>query len=130
MKRHVESLHLGKRLVCPHCDKTFRISDSINLDQHIRKHHLGLGERKYKCQGEGCNAAYAFSASLRAHINDVHLGTKWKCDVDGCDEEFTSKTACWLRYRLIHAEKNIQERVAASKRARIRKSKRRKRLRD
>lgn len=90
LKTHM-TLHTGKRIKCPDCDKLF--SRASNLILHRREHvsyimndrylfitnnRLQTGEKPYSCNQ--CANRYKQKSHLDRHM-DTHLGIKYTCNV-------------------------------------------------
>lgn len=75
------SLHTGKTVKCPDCDKKFSRASCLIL--HRREH---TGEKPYAC--DRCPNRYKQKGHLTRHI-DVHNGVKHKCTV--CSKEYSKR---------------------------------------
>ena len=77
---------VAKRLCLRTCDVCLKVLRSRSeLAIHMRKH---TGERPYRCDYEGCSAAFTHSCTLMTHKR-LHSGEKpYKCDYEGCSAAF------------------------------------------
>ena len=65
LKRHVESVHEGKRHPCSHCD--YQATQLGHLKRHIKSSHEGI---KYSCSH--CDYQATQNNNLRLHVIRVH----------------------------------------------------------
>lgn len=94
------ALHLGKTVTCdePGCDKKFTRRSYLLI--HKRDH---AGERNYVC--ERCPNQYKQKSHLDRHVEASHFGIRHKCDVPGCNSEF-SKAWSLKMHKFVHAPEN------------------------
>ena len=99
LKKHITSVHEGiKPHKCELCD--IRYPDQSGLRNHIRKVHEKL--KPHKCND--CQKCYASLWELNQHISGVHEGKKdWKCSL--CDKTFLSRGGLYLHKRSVHEKK-------------------------
>lgn len=84
MLQHFLGAHsLMEALKCEECDSTF--NDETGLMSHMKKH---MPDRyKYEC-GE-CERKFAVAYALAAHVDSVHKGVTYDCDV--CGKKFRQR---------------------------------------
>nr|XP_058950726.1 transcription factor IIIA-like [Pocillopora verrucosa] len=89
-------MHTGERpCVCPHegCDKSF--VRSVHLKRHLLSHD---GEKLFKCSQ--CDMLFITKHNSKRHEQRAHNGP-FKCNVDGCDEQFTKCNQLKI-HQLVH----------------------------
>ena len=97
---HIRTKHLGRRFVCPQCQRTFVTNSGLN--SHVK--HIHEKVSRYKCEVCGkrytdrsnyfdhiathsgvkrnvcpiCQRQFTFKHSVKAHVVRVHLNTVWR----------------------------------------------------
>ncbi|XP_044729120.1 zinc finger protein 184-like [Chrysoperla carnea] len=90
LRRHIKTVHQDTRpFKCTLCPKSFH--DERILRIHMVTH---TGERRYKCDVQGCSRTYTQSTplaqhKLKCHSNNVSEITKFKCKI--CSKAFKQK---------------------------------------
>ena len=72
LKRHIESLHEGKRYQCDQCE--YRATQQSNLNTHQESLHNG---KRYLCENCGYKATHP--STLLRHIKLYHKGRIYSC---------------------------------------------------
>lgn len=67
MKRHIETVHEGKRTQCPNCSASF--ARKTDMKRHIETVHEGK-----KTQCPICSASFSRQTDLKRHVESVHEG--------------------------------------------------------
>ena len=118
LKLHDENVHLGIRYKCDYCD--YKATTPGNLKIHRDNQHLKI-KKEYSCKSCDFKTACQSSLSqhriathteekekflkrcqfceytsfrtytLRNHVQSVHEGVKYKCEVEGCNFETKKK---------------------------------------
>lgn len=81
------------RFICSVCGKAFRAK--LDLKHHNYSH---TGEKPLKCSYPDCGKTFRYNESKRDHER-VHTGETYKCDQEGCNQEFAMRNQ-WKRHSL------------------------------
>merc|ERR1719402_888891 len=79
MNKHRKIVHMGMKMTCPHCSKTYH--DSQSLKKHIDAVHLKIKRL--------CPLCGASVTALAVHMNSVHTGSK-NFGCNECGKKFKS----------------------------------------
>lgn len=94
MKRHVQTMHRGRTIQCPICNKNLK----GHLTEHMRTHD---NKRPHKCPD--CGKLFAQSTQLKVHRRG-HTGYRpYSCRI--CDRPFSHSNALMLHLRRHTGEK-------------------------
>ena len=95
LKKHIRSVHEGKRFKCKSCDASFTQKDS--LSRHVTSVHEG--KKPFKCNI--CDANFTQKGNLNGHISLVHEGKKpFSCSI--CHTSFSRKAALNIHISSVH----------------------------
>ena len=84
LNAHIKSVHFGTLWSCNFCDKKYKQKSS--LTEH-EKSHAGISSKKYKCDYEKCEKAFAKPSQLKIHKED-HSGRILTCE--HCDKVYNN----------------------------------------
>ena len=76
-----------------------------NLVHHIHDDHIGLRQKKYSCEWEGCGRKgmpHASGYALRAHMRSHTKEKPFFCALPECDRSFTRSDALAKHMRTVH----------------------------
>lgn len=73
-------MHENVRFICDVCDKEF--TSCHTLKRHKSVKHTN-DAAKFYCSEDGCSYSTHSTYNLRVHVEKVHQGIKWPCDM--CD---------------------------------------------
>ena len=73
-------MHHKVRYTCDVCEKDFIAESSLRRHKEV-KH--GSSATKFSCKEQGCEYSTHSSYNLRMHVERVHEGIRWPCDL--CD---------------------------------------------
>lgn len=71
-----------------------------------------------KCECKHCGKKFSKKSNLNAHIKTAHLGHRFVCQFDGCDQECTKKASLLRHINRYHSSTNnlLRSRHASRKR--------------
>jgi hypothetical protein len=76
-----------------------------NLVNHLHDFHIGLRQKKYSCEWEGCGRKgmpHASGYALRAHMRSHTKEKPFFCALPECDRSFTRSDALAKHMRTVH----------------------------
>jgi hypothetical protein len=76
-----------------------------NLVNHLHEYHIGLRQKKYSCEWEGCGRKgmpHASGYALRAHMRSHTKEKPFFCALPECDRSFTRSDALAKHMRTVH----------------------------
>lgn len=76
-----------------------------NLVNHIHEYHIGMRQKKYSCEWEGCGRKgmpHASGYALRAHMRSHTKEKPFFCALPECDRSFTRSDALAKHMRTVH----------------------------
>lgn len=76
-----------------------------NLVNHIHDVHIGLRQKKYSCEWQGCSRKgmpHASGYALRAHMRSHTKEKPFFCSLPECDRSFTRSDALAKHMRTVH----------------------------
>ena len=111
LREHISSHYRGPeplKIKCPHCVKMFE--NESNLKMHVtNSHRFGPEENIFLIQHEGKSTGkcdycptHFYSEQCRIdHMNSVHLGQKYDCDI--CGKSYTNKSTLTAHKKIEHS---------------------------
>ena len=109
---HIRSKHEGVFYKCEYCEKSF--SHGSTLRGHLRLNHKDgkknettkepRSKKPRKC--ELCDKTFLRPSHLKRHFDSIHLGAKYRCDLENCGKLFTQKDRLQSHVAKIHSEIN------------------------
>jgi hypothetical protein len=100
VKIHKDSVHFGIKHGCPKCGK--QCTTKANLSKHFAEVHEG---RRIKC--DQCHFTVKGNNQLKIHIETKHLGLRYYCTEQDCNNSFQSSPGLRNHTFEKHTEKTI-----------------------
>ena len=72
-KNHINNIHQEsqRNFKCDSCGKSFKQLKALNEDEHIKKIHEGLEQKRHEYGS--CGKSCSESRNLNQHINTIHV---------------------------------------------------------
>ena len=101
LKRHVESIHEGKKCTCATCQMEFTLKK--NLAVHFKLHDNSTSHVCWVC-GKGCQHEIGLASHLAGHSGEKNSS----CPNQGCNKSYQSKSGIIKHHKV--CGKSIEER--------------------